>query len=107
MVFDGMRTDAWDIFLKPVFETRFNLEKVFPGSAILPTETNLSRKAISAGSLPTVFNQQRSKRESDLFEHWLEKQLNTRIKFEIKKDEDTDASGMTVWYQSEKLDYIV
>lgn len=107
MVFDGMRTDAWDIFLKPVFETRFNLEAVFPGSAILPTETNLSRKAISAGSLPTEFNQQRSKRESDLFEHWLEKQLNTRIKFEIKKDEDTDASGMTVWYQSEKLDYIV
>jgi len=107
MVFDGMRTDAWDIFLRPLFETRFNLEAVFPGSALLPTETNLSRKAISAGSLPTEFNQQRSKRESDLFEHWLEEKLNIRIKFDIKKDEDTDASGMTVWYQSEKLDYIV
>jgi hypothetical protein len=107
MVFDGMRTDAWDIFLKPVFESRFNLETVFPGSALLPTETNLSRKAISAGILPTEFMQQRSKRESDLFEHWLEKQLNIKIKFDVKKDEDTDASGMTVWYQSDKLDYIV
>jgi hypothetical protein len=105
LVFDGMRTDAWDMFLKPVFETRFKVEQEFSGSAILPTETNLSRKAISAGCLPVNFL--KSKRESTLIENWLEKTLSYKIQFEVIKDDTTVDSGMTVWYKSEKLDYIV
>lgn len=105
LVFDGMRTDAWDMFLKPVFETRFKVEQEFSGSALLPTETNLSRKAISAGCLPINFL--KSKRESTLLENWLEKTLPYKVNFDVIKDDYTVDSGMTVWYKSEKLDYIV
>ncbi|MAT45424.1 MAG: hypothetical protein CL609_24110 [Anaerolineaceae bacterium] len=105
LVFDGMRTDAWDLFLKPVFETRFQVVQEYPASAILPTETNLSRKAISAGCLPESFP--KSTRESALLAAWLEKTLGYKVKFNAIKDDDTENSGITVWYQSEKLDYIV
>nr|MBI9047497.1 PglZ domain-containing protein [Anaerolineaceae bacterium] len=106
LVFDGMRTDAWKMFLRPIFETRYKVEKEFPGSAILPTETNLSRKAISAGRLPDAF-QYESKRESTLLENWLKKNLSYKVKFEVIKDDDATNSGMAIWYRSEKLDYIV
>lgn len=106
MVFDGMRTEAWDLFLRPVFETRFKVEDELPGSALLPTETQLSRKAISAGRLPEEF-MQGSTRESTLLENWLSKTVNYHEKFTIIKDDDTDASGITVRYESSQLDYIV
>jgi hypothetical protein len=40
MVFDGLRTDAWDEFLRPVFEERFEVIESRPGSALIPTETH-------------------------------------------------------------------
>ena len=70
LVFDGLRTDAWDEFLAPVLEERYELVASYPGSAILPTETELSRKAISAGKMPLAF-QNGSKRELDLLKAWL------------------------------------
>ncbi len=104
MVFDGMRTDAWDEFLRPVLEERYEVIESRPGSAILPTETQLTRKAISAGCLPTEFL---STRESDLLERWVRKTWGTNIKFKVVKDDDTVDSGMTVRYVSEQLEYII
>jgi len=52
MVFDGLRTDAWDEFVRPVLEEQFEVIESRPGSALIPTETELSRKAIAAGALP-------------------------------------------------------
>jgi hypothetical protein len=53
LIFDGLRLDAWEELVRPVLEERFDVIERQPGSAILPTETQLSRKAISAGCLPT------------------------------------------------------
>ena len=104
MVFDGLRTDAWDEFLRPVFEERFEVMESRPGSALIPTETHLSRKAISAGCLPYAFT---SNSELHLLRAWLERQMGLNPWFEVVKDDDTIASGMTVRYVSDQLEYIV
>ena len=106
LIFDGMRTDAWDEFLRPVLEERFDVIESRPGSAILPTETELSRKAISAGCLPAQFAG-KSRRELELFRGWLKTEMNLAPSFDVIKDEDTDASGMTVRYTSPQIEYVV
>jgi len=104
MVFDGLRTDAWDEFLRPVFEERFEVIESRPGSALIPTETHLSRKAISAGCLPKAFT---SANELKLLQAWLEAHMGLNPQFRAVKDDDTVASGMTVRYVSDQLEYIV
>jgi hypothetical protein len=104
LVFDGLRTDAWDELLRPVFEERFELIESRPGSALLPTETHLSRKAISAGCLPQDFT---ARSELDLLRAWLQRGLRLNPRFEVVKDDDTVKSGMTVRYVSQQLEYIV
>jgi len=105
MVFDGLRTDAWDEFLRPVLEERFTVIESRPGSALLPTETHLSRKAIAAGCLPEAFS---SQSELTLLVTWLKAWLgHTTPYLDVVKDQDTEASGMTVRYVSEQLEYIV
>lgn len=104
LVFDGLRPDAWEEFLQPVLAEKYDLVARHPGSAILPTETHLSRKAISAGCLPNEFV---SQRELDLLVHWLRENMGLRLNFTVVKDDDTVASGMTVRYSSDLLEYIV
>jgi hypothetical protein len=104
MVFDGLRTDAWDEFLRPVFEERFQLIESRPGSALIPTETHISRKAISAGCLPQAFS---SRNELDLLKAWLKEHMGLTPEFEVVRDDDTIASGMTVRYVSDVLEYII
>jgi len=104
MVFDGLRADAWDELVRPVFEERFELIESRPGSALIPTETHLSRKAISAGCLPEEFTE---RNELRLLKAWLKAHLGLSPQFEVVKDDDTIASGMTVRYVSDQLEYIV
>jgi hypothetical protein len=106
MVFDGLRTDAWDELLRPVFEERFELIQNRPGSALIPTETHLSRKAISAGCLPQEFTSPKPN-ELDLLRAWLKEHMGLTPRFEAVRDDDTVASGMTVRYVSDQLEYIV
>jgi len=106
LVFDGLRTDAWDEFVRPVLEERYELIADQAGSAILPTETELSRKAISAGKLPEDFPPG-SRRESELLKAWLKETLGWSPNFEIVRDSDTEASGIVVRYVSPQLEYIV
>lgn len=106
LVFDGLRTDAWDELVRPVLEERYEIVESRPGSALIPTETELSRKAISAGCLPTEFPI-KGKRELDLLAAWLKTNLGITPQFEVLRDDDTVASGMTVRYRSKELDYIV
>ncbi len=106
LVFDGLRTDAWDEFVRPVLEERYAVLESRPGSAILPTETQLSRKAISAGMLPVDFPS-KNPRELDLLTAWLKNVMRIQPRFEVIKDDDTVASGMTVRYSSPELEYIV
>lgn len=104
MVFDGLRTDAWDELVRPVFEERFQIVASQPGSALIPTETQLSRKAISAGCLPGEFS---STNELQLLRTWLKRHLGLALKFEVVVDDDSLASGMTVRYVSDRLEYII
>jgi hypothetical protein len=104
MVFDGLRTDAWDELVRPVFEERFEVIESRPGSALIPTETHLSRKAISAGCLPEEFTE---RDELRLLQAWLKAHLGMSPRFEVVKDDDTVASGMSVRYVSDQLEYIV
>lgn len=106
LVFDGMRTDAWAEFLHPLLEERYQLIHSQAGSAILPTETQLSRKAISAGKLPADFPPG-SRKESELLKAWCKENLDWTPDFQIVCDRDTEATGMVVRYTSPRLDYIV
>ena len=74
------------------------------GSALIPTETFLSRKAISAGCLPEAFT---ATRELDLLQSWLKDHLGLTLHFDAIQDSDTIASGMTVRYVSDRFEYIV
>ncbi|OQB76674.1 MAG: PglZ domain protein [Deltaproteobacteria bacterium ADurb.Bin135] len=56
LVFDGMRYDIWDEFLRPVFEGRMKIIKDLPASSLLPSETHITRKAIFAGTFPDSFD---------------------------------------------------
>jgi hypothetical protein len=104
LIFDGLRPDAWEEFLLPVLKEKYDVVAQRPGSAILPTETQLSRKAISAGCLPEEFVAQS---ELKLLDHWLQQNMGLKLNFTIDKEDDTVASGMTVRYVSDQLEYIV
>ena len=104
MVFDGLRSDAWDELLRPVLEERFQVIESRPGSALIPTETHLSRKAIAAGCLPADFG---TGNELRLLQSWLKTEMGLNPIFDVVKDDDTVASGMTVRYVSDRLEYIV
>lgn len=104
LVFDGMRTDAFHELLLPVLTEHYRVIASQPGSAILPTETHLSRKALAAGVLPAKFA---ATSELELLKRWLKETWKLNPYFEVVKDDDTVASGMTVRYQSEKLEYII
>jgi len=104
LVFDGLRTDAWDELLRPVFEERFEVIGRRPGCALIPTETQLSRKAIAAGKLPAEFT---SQRELDLLRGWLKEQMGLTLQFQVVVDDDSIASGISVRYVSDELEYIV
>ena len=105
MVFDGLRTDAWDELLRPVFEERYQVIATRPGSALIPTETQLSRKAIAAGRLPVEFGA--TTRELDLLRAWLKQHMQVAPQFSVVVDSDTIASGMSVRYVSDQVEYIV
>ena len=104
LIFDGMRVEAWQEFLLPIFLERFEVLEERPGSAILPTETDLTRKAISAGCLPNQFI---SKRESDLLEAAVKKHIGYNLKLQVEKDDDDAATGIVVRYTSPLLKVVI
>lgn len=55
-VFDGMRYDIWQEFVRPMLEERMNLIADLPAISLLPSETHVTRKAICAGTYPDEFD---------------------------------------------------
>ena len=104
LVFDGMRTDAWAELLRPVLLERFNIVNERAGSAILPSETQLSRKAIAAGTLPEVHA---TGHELKLLQAWLEKHMGIKPVFTTRANDESAKSRISVHYESKQLDYIV
>lgn len=104
LIFDGLRTDAWDDLVRPVLEEQYDVTETHPASAILPSETHLSRKAISAGCMPIHFS---STTESKLLEDALKTHLNLDVKFKVVVDDEDRESGISVRYESDLIDMVI
>src|SRR5207249_12034299 len=75
-----------------------------PGSALLPTETHVSRKAISAGCLPVDFC---STTENALMENALKTNLDLIVKFKVKSQNESVESGIAAHYTSGPIDVVI
>ncbi len=104
LIFDGLRVDAWEELVRPVLEEKYDVVEQLKGSSILPSETQLSRKAISAGCLPVAFS---STRENTLLEDALKTHLGLTVKFKVEKQDETVESGISARYTSDKIDMVI
>jgi len=104
LIFDGLRVDAWEELVRPVLEEKYDVIEDLHGSAILPTETHLSRKAISAGCLPVSFC---STSENTLLESALKAYLGLTVKFTVKSQNDAVECGIAVHYTSDPIDVVI
>jgi len=104
LIFDGLRVDAWEELVRPVLEEKYDVIDQLPGSAILPSETHLSRKAISAGCLPLSFC---STSENALLENALKTHLGLTVKFMVKSQNDSIECGISAHYASGPIDMVI
>ncbi len=103
-IFDGMRYDIWDEFLRPMLDERMQLIADLPASSLLPSETHITRKAISAGTYPDEFDT--SKGEDKLLKEALIKELG--FKGEVRVVTPMGGGvGETVRYQAGNLDIYI
>ena len=103
-IFDGMRYDIWDELLRPLLNERMELLADLPGASLLPSETHITRKAISAGVPPDQFDS--SMAESDLLKHALEREFGYTGPVEVLQPEGS-GTGETVRYRAGKLDVYI
>jgi len=104
LVFDGLRTDAWEEFVQPVLEERYDILEAIPASAILPSETHISRKAIPAGCLPCEFA---STTENKLLEYGLKSHMGLDIKLKVLREQEDVESGISARYASDQLEMVI
>jgi hypothetical protein len=104
LIFDGLRVDAWEELVRPVLEEKYEVMEERPGSSILPSETQLSRKAISAGCLPVHFV---CTSENGLLEHALKTHMGLTVKFAVEKSDDDAESGISARYTSPLIDVVI
>jgi len=106
-ILDGLRYDIWVAKFKPVFEARMTLEAELPGMALLPSETHISRKAISAGAPSDVFNPSRDA-ENDLLDRALTRVYGFSGSGLTVQPFQGAATGEAVRYSNGQLDvYII
>ncbi len=104
LIFDGLRVDAWEELVRPVLEEKYDVLDQLPGSALLPSETQLSRKAISAGCLPVSFC---STTENALLENALKTHMGLTVKFKVEKQDETVECGISARYTSGPMDVVI
>jgi len=104
LVFDGMRYDIWDEFLRPLFEDRMKIVKDFPACSLLPSETHITRKAIFAGAFPDSFDSRAG--EDALLKQGLIREFGYTGTVEVSYPE-TAGTGETVRYRADNLDVFI
>jgi hypothetical protein len=104
LIFDGMRYDIWDELLKPMLLDRMELEADLSGSSILPSETQLTRKAISAGAFPDKFDKTTS--EDKLLKQALGQEFGYGGLVQVVSPEGS-GTGETVRYRAGNLDVFI
>jgi len=103
-MFDGLRYDIWDEFIRPMFDERLQLIKEYPASSLLPSETHITRKAISAGTFPDEFDTRQS--ENSLLKSAMAKEFGYKGEVEVVSPE-TAGTGETVRYRAGNLDVFI
>lgn len=103
-IFDGMRYDIWEEMLRPIFEDRMELIEDYPASSLLPSETQVSRKAICAGAFPDSFNMKAG--EDRLLKEGLSREFEYKGEVEVITPEGM-GTGETVRYRAGNLDLYI
>jgi len=104
LIFDGMRYDIWDEMFRPMLADRMEQITEYLGSSLLPTETHISRKAISAGAYPDEFDTGRG--ENLLLKDGLAREFRYDGDVQVLNPESS-ASGETVRYRAGNLDVYI
>jgi hypothetical protein len=103
-IFDGMRYDIWDEFLKPRLLETMEPIKDHVGLSLLPSETHITRKAISAGTFPDEFNTDDA--EDRLLKTALQRDFNLKLESKTVQP-DGAGTGETVRYRIGNLDVYI
>ena len=103
-IFDGMRYDIWDEFLKPRLLETMEAVKDYIGCSLLPSETHITRKAISAGTFPDQFNTDEA--EDKLLKAALLRDFNVKLESKTVQP-DGAGTGETVRYRIGNLDVYI
>ena len=106
LVFDGMRYDIWDELLRPMLLEKMEIIQELPASAILPSETHVSRWAIAAGTEPDQFGLTPRRAESDCLKEALGRELGYQVSVDTIAPDGT-GTGETVRYRAGNLDYYI
>lgn len=103
-IFDGMRYDIFDELVRPMLADRMEQIADLSGSAILPTETEVSRWAISAGAEPASFYPRRA--ENMHLKDALAREMN--LTGDVKAvAPGGSGTGETVRYEAHNLDVYI
>lgn len=103
-LFDGMRYDIWDEFLRPLLEDRMEILADLPALSLLPSETHISRKAISAGTFPDEFDTKSG--EDKLLKAGLSREFGYTGEVEVVNPEGSGV-GETVRYRADNLEMYI
>jgi hypothetical protein len=103
-IFDGMRYDIWEELLCPALAEKLELLQDYPAVSILPTETQLTRKAISAGTFPDQFDTKSG--EDKLLKEGLGREMGVSQDVEVINP-DGHGTGETVHYRCGQLDVYI
>jgi hypothetical protein len=104
LIFDAMRYDIWNELLKPLILSKMNITAEYKALSLLPTETHISRKALSASSFPDEFDNTKS--ENELLQNALKRifRYNNPI---AKIEPEGFGIGETVRYSGNNLEVYI
>ena len=103
-IFDGMRYEIWEEMLLPMLEERMEVIKDYAATSLLPSETHITRKAISAGTYTDEFNTRDG--EDRLLKSGLAREFAYTGEVEVVSPEGT-GTGETVRYRAGNLDVFI
>jgi len=103
-IFDGMRYDIWDEFVRPLFEEYMEVLADLPASSLLPSETGITRKAISAGTFPDAFDTGQG--EDKLLKEGLSREFGYKGNVEAVEPQGA-GTGEVVHYRADNFDVYI
>ena len=104
LIFDGMRYEIWDELLRAMLMDRMEIIQDYAASSLLPSETHITRKAISAGTPPDQFDSGAG--EDRLLKDGLGRVFGANPIVEVLNPEGS-GTGETVRYRAGNLDVYI